>query len=231
MKSDTIKKPCFVKVLETNLQAEILESFLAFHAVAGCDTTSQFTSIGKKTAWQVFRQYPHLFNKLGEHGIPSGAAVSVVKEFVCTTTKSIQMVWCNMFRRLQTKIDSLPPRRDALTQHIKRAHYQTKVWKQSLTTHPDLPSPILQIVAGTWLIGCSFLCTWQQIRFNPIAVNSVWMQRKWQPTQHTTQCLLKRRDAVQWCLCLCPCYMVQGGLRRSNNYGTSKVERVSHWIF
>ena len=175
MKSGTTKKSCFVKVLEMNLPAEILESLLAFHAVTGCDTTSQFTSIGKKTAWQVFRQYPHLFIKLGEHEIPSGAAVSVVKEFVCrlyepkSTKKSIQMVQCNMFRTLQTKIDSLLPRRDALTQRIKRAHYQTKVWKQSLTTHPDLPSPLQQIVAGTWLIGCSFLCTWQQIRFNPIA--------------------------------------------------------------
>ena len=98
MKSGTPKKPCFVKVLEMNQQAEILESFLAFHAAAGCDTTSQFTSIGKKTDWQVFRQYPHLFNKLGEHEITSGAAVSVVKELVCricepkSTTKSIRMV-------------------------------------------------------------------------------------------------------------------------------------------
>ena len=140
-------KPCFVKVLETNLPAEILDNLLAFHAATVCDTTSQFTSIRKKTAWQVFRQYPHLLNKPGEHEIPSGAAVSEVEEFMCTlyelksTTKSIQMVQCNIFRRLQTKIDSISPRRDALTQHFKRAHYQTKVWKQSLTSEPDPPSP------------------------------------------------------------------------------------------
>ena len=42
---------------------------------------------------------------------------------------------------MQTKIASLPPRRDALTQQIKRILYQTNVWKQSLITRPDLPSP------------------------------------------------------------------------------------------
>ena len=81
-----------------NLPAEILESLLTFHAMTRCDTTSQFTGIGEMTAWQVLEQYSHLFNKLGEHEIPSRAAVSVVEEFVCTpyesksTTKSIQMV-------------------------------------------------------------------------------------------------------------------------------------------
>ena len=106
MKSVTTKKPCFIKVLEMNLPAEILESLLAFHTLTGCDTTSQFTSFRKKTVWQVFEQYPHLLNKLGEHEIPSGATVSEVKEFVCrvyeakSTTKSIQTVQCHMFRRL-----------------------------------------------------------------------------------------------------------------------------------
>ena len=64
-----------------NLLAEILESLLAFHAVTGCDTTSQFTSFGIKTAWQVFKQCSHLLNKVGEHEIPSRAIVSVVEEF------------------------------------------------------------------------------------------------------------------------------------------------------
>ena len=86
-----------------NLLAEILESLLAFHAVTGCDTTSQFTSFGIKTAWQVFKQCSHLLNYVGEHEIPSRAIVSVVKEFVCwlyepkSTTKSSQMVQYNMF--------------------------------------------------------------------------------------------------------------------------------------
>ena len=192
-----------------NLLAEILESLLAFHAVTGCDTTSQFTSIGKKKSWQVFRLYPHLFNILGEHEITSGAAVSVVEEFVCrldepkSTTKSIEMVRCNMFQRLQTKIDSLPPRRDALTQNIKRAHYQTKVWKQSLTTHHDLPS--------------TTDCGWNLVdrMFVPLYLTADLLQSncveltvcgcKENGNQCSTQ---KRRDAVHWCLCSCPCYMV-----------------------
>ena len=177
MKSGTTKKPCFIKVLEMNLPAEILESLLAFQCATGCDTTSQFTSIGKKTAWQVFRLYPHLFNELGEHEIPSGAAVSVVEESVCrlyepkSTTKSIQTVWCNMFRRLQTKIDSYHqegvPWLNVSKEHITKLKFGSSHLRPILTCHH------LQIVAGTWLIGCSFLCTWQQICFNPIA----WSQQ------------------------------------------------------
>ena len=73
MKSGTTKKPCFVKVLEMNLSAEILESLLAFHAATVCDTTSQFTSL---------QAIP---TSLGEHEIPTGAAVSVVEE-ICVQT-------------------------------------------------------------------------------------------------------------------------------------------------
>ena len=49
----------------------------------------------KKTARQVFKQYPHLPNKVGEHKVAYGATVSEVEEFVCrlyepkSTTKSI----------------------------------------------------------------------------------------------------------------------------------------------
>ena len=31
---------------------EMLNGLLAFHAITGCDTTSQFTRIGKRTAWK-----------------------------------------------------------------------------------------------------------------------------------------------------------------------------------
>ncbi|KAF3854292.1 hypothetical protein F7725_022347 [Dissostichus mawsoni] len=59
-----------------------------------------------------------------------------------STSNSIQEVRCALFRKLKANVDTLPPTEDALSMHLKRAHYQTKVWKQSLVTHPQLPSPI-----------------------------------------------------------------------------------------
>ncbi|KAJ4933246.1 hypothetical protein JOQ06_030079 [Pogonophryne albipinna] len=59
-----------------------------------------------------------------------------------STSNSIQEVRCTLFRKLKANVDTLPPTEDALSMHLKRAHYQTKVWKQSLVTHPQLPSPI-----------------------------------------------------------------------------------------
>ena len=44
-KSGTVNKPRYIKVHEIKLPQEILKGLLYFHAVTGCDTTSQFTGI------------------------------------------------------------------------------------------------------------------------------------------------------------------------------------------
>ncbi len=54
MKAGTAKKPRYIKVHDIKMSNEILNGLLAFHAITGCDTTSQFTGIGKRTAWKVF---------------------------------------------------------------------------------------------------------------------------------------------------------------------------------
>ncbi len=37
--------------------------------------------------------------------------------------------------------ESLPPTSDALHFHIRRAHYQTVVWRQAHSSHPNIPNP------------------------------------------------------------------------------------------
>ena len=37
---------------------------------------------------------------------------------------------------------SLPPTQDALTQHVKRANYQSGIWRPSFESLPVVPSPI-----------------------------------------------------------------------------------------
>jgi len=148
MKAGTSKKPRYIKVHEIRLPNDIRDGLLAFHSVTGCDTTSQFTGIGKKTAWKVFKQCPQLLHQLGHESEPSPETMTSVEHFVCrlydpnTTGNSIQQIRCSKFRKLNANIDTLPPTKDALQLHIKRANYQTLVWKQCLNTHPQLPSPL-----------------------------------------------------------------------------------------
>ena len=82
MKTGTAKKPRYIKVHDIKLPNEIINGFLAFHSITGCDATSQFTGIGKKTAWRVFQQCPHLHN-FGEEEIPSPATLFLAEQFVC----------------------------------------------------------------------------------------------------------------------------------------------------
>ena len=38
-------------------------------------------------------------------------------------------------------LENLPPTKDALLQHIKRAHYQAAVWRQAYLSECDIPEP------------------------------------------------------------------------------------------
>ena len=39
------------------LSIDLVDTLLAFHAITGCDSVSQFSGHGKKTAWVVFKQH------------------------------------------------------------------------------------------------------------------------------------------------------------------------------
>ena len=147
MQSGTAKKPRYIRVHDIKLPPDILHGLLAYHAITGSDSTSQFTGIGKKTSWKVFLQYPKLLHTLGEGDTPNEATLSSVEHFVCrlydpkSSTKSIHEFRCAMFRKAKSNIDNLAPTKDALDLHTKRAHYQTRVWMQSLESCQTLPAP------------------------------------------------------------------------------------------
>ena len=123
------------------------ESLLAFHAVTGSDSTSQFAGIAKRSAWAVFQNNSHLLNNLGKEEIPDESVIADAESFVCRLydphgqDNSIQRVRCDLFLSLTKAIENLPPTRDALILHIKRAHYQTFVWRRALESEPHLPAP------------------------------------------------------------------------------------------
>jgi hypothetical protein len=49
MSSGTAKLPNFIPVHEIELPAPIMDNLMAYHAITGCDTASQFAGKRKKT--------------------------------------------------------------------------------------------------------------------------------------------------------------------------------------
>jgi len=55
-----------IPVYRIPLSEEKRKSLLAFHAITGCNATSQFCGVGKASAWKVFEDAPDLLKHLGE---------------------------------------------------------------------------------------------------------------------------------------------------------------------
>ena len=109
----------------------ILSSLIAFHSLAGCDTTSQFSGIGRKRAWKTFTQYAHLLAGLGKARDVSSDVYNLVELFVAQTH----------YVQLMKTLDRLPPTKEALTQHVGRVNYQSQVRHSSLECNSQLPLP------------------------------------------------------------------------------------------
>jgi hypothetical protein len=147
MKAGTSKHRRYIAVHEIECNDGVRDSLLGFHAITGCDTVSQFFGISKKSAWKVFSHMPHLLLQLGVAHSPGARVLAKAEEFVCrlydptSATKSIHTQRCSQFRKGKGILDNLPPTQDALLLHIRRAHYQALVWRNSTVANPELPNP------------------------------------------------------------------------------------------
>ena len=104
------------------------ESILGFHAITRCDTVSPFRGYGKKKSWKVFMMYPELLKNLGVGNLTE-ETVSSAELFICKMysespdTTSVNELRCRLFRQGKVEPENLPPAKDTLDQHIRRAHY------------------------------------------------------------------------------------------------------------
>lgn len=124
-----------------------------FHALTGCDTTSQFLGCGKKTAWTAWNNTPNLTEtmiKLTEDpesfSLVSPEMTHIERFVVLMYSKtcgqaSVNAARHHLFSSGSRSLDSIPPTQAALFQHIKRSLLQASfVWKQSTTCHQTLPA-------------------------------------------------------------------------------------------
>lgn len=83
MFAGTAKKRSYVAIHKIAISDAKRRSLLAFHALSGCDTTSQFAGIGKTSAWKIYDCYPDMLLGLGENRELTENVLSSIETFVC----------------------------------------------------------------------------------------------------------------------------------------------------
>ena len=126
------------------------------HALSGCDTTGRLFGKSKSSWWKTFINVPEqVLTSLSNLGIgdqPTEQVLSGCELFICrlfnsktdTFSDAKQLRW-HHFRNLKPNqgVEKLPPTQGAMHEHIKRAHLQCKIWRQTLIPDPTIPDPIV----------------------------------------------------------------------------------------
>ena len=73
----------YILVHRVWLSEDKRKSLLAFHAVTGCYTRSQFYGVGKASAWKVFKDAPDLLEHFAEESQTSADILVKAEAFVC----------------------------------------------------------------------------------------------------------------------------------------------------
>ena len=129
-KDHSIPLKRYIPVHKISLSEEKMKSLLAFHTVTGCDTTSQFAGISKQSALKIYDSLSKLVEHLGEHCPPEESVLDDAEAFVCqlynhgTDRVDINEERAAAFRKAKKNLDSLPPTKDTLHLHIRRANFQ-----------------------------------------------------------------------------------------------------------
>ena len=149
MQTGSFKSPKFVKEHQIHILNTMRQNLLKYHAITGCDTVSHFRGYGKKKSCKVYENNSELLKNLGG-GILTEETILGAEEFVgkmymyseSSDITSVNELRCRLFRQGRVESEKLPPTKDALVQHIQRAHYQATVWRMSLKSRQQLDSPI-----------------------------------------------------------------------------------------
>jgi hypothetical protein len=126
-------------------------ALLAFHAFTGCNQTSSFKHIGKKTAWDtwsVYDEVTEVFQSLSaSQSLPAlNDALPILERYTVimydrtSTCTSVNTARKDLFTRKGSDIDNIPA--NALLQHAKRAVFQSgHCWGNCLKVSPQRPPP------------------------------------------------------------------------------------------
>ena len=110
-------------------------AFPSWYALIGCDNVSSFHGKGKKSAWDTWKCYPkatEVFLALSNpvEDLLSDNSISAIERFVCliydkrTSLSNVNDCRRMFFKKKIKTVNDIPPNRNTLIQHVKRAVYQ-----------------------------------------------------------------------------------------------------------
>jgi len=106
-----------------------------FHALSGCDTTSQFANHGKKSAWATWLVWPEITETLIALSKQTSSELSedimekleryiVILYSRTSDDESVNSARLSLFCQMSRPIDNTPPTRAVLEEHTRRSIYQ-----------------------------------------------------------------------------------------------------------
>ena len=125
------------------LQPSVRRNLLSFHAITGCDSTSQFSRHGHKSTWAVYLSQPEMLDAFtyGTETAFDDAECSVVKVYSPDSLlTNVNDLRAELFHRI-TNPEKLPPTHDTLIQHFRRCQHQSMVWDQAKVPQPNISLP------------------------------------------------------------------------------------------
>ena len=129
--------------------AAIVSHLLAAHALSGCDTVAKLSGIGKATIVKKL-QNGHTLDQVGEKDANIDGVIAEATKFIgaCYGKNKVSMsdvrydVWLsktgNKKAKKTPKLQALAPTSEAFSENVKRAHFQTCIWKSAM--EPDPPN-------------------------------------------------------------------------------------------
>ena len=134
--------PVFIKILP------------AIHGLTGCDSTSAFFGIGKKSVYTIVTDKgAHCFEDLLFLGRQDEAVgIAAARKFIAclydpkgkeiSAHISMDILRAKFAAKRDSSLAKLPPCEDSIKQHIRRASWQVRIWISSHIPKPDLGSPL-----------------------------------------------------------------------------------------
>ena len=146
------KHRTFLRLSDIDMEEDLVDAIVGFHAFTGNDYVSSFIRKGKEKCWKLLeksRKFQLAFTDLGENWTVADELYMMLKEYVCQLygyrSKSTDSVRYKIYNKKYTKenkiIDmaALPPCSSVLRLHILRANIVAAIWKRSTTAYVELP--------------------------------------------------------------------------------------------
>lgn len=142
-------KKCIISItgMATILGKEFTDALPGVHAVSGCDTVSSFHGKGKRTCFTLRKEEPYTaaLGRLGESFQLGTDVIGDLEKFVCrlykAKTDKVDDARYELFCSSTPEERCLPPNKDCLIQHLKRANYQARIWRLSSNAKMNVPLP------------------------------------------------------------------------------------------